>query len=180
MATQKPRRSSQLYSPTRSVAGSGTGSIKTLTKAETFERKQYGELIFKATYAGEEYAYDGKFAPNIVFYKFLARNPNYPSKSRNSTLDRLKMWIPDTIVFNDGNPIWIYSTMDGYVERLDRFQDKHVLTKLEKRDNMDEIVLVAKRPTFNPRTKRNGVNNFPITSKELEARLAEFTHGERC
>jgi hypothetical protein len=75
--------------------------------------------------------------------------------------------------------MWLYSTTEGFVERVERFLDKHILKKMTEADNPDEIVVVAKRPTLNPRTHRNSLIHTPLNSKDLEKRIHEFTHGER-
>ena len=67
----------------------------------------------------------------MAFYKFLAKSPNWPSKNRNPKFEKLNLWVPDTVILNDGKPIWIYTTIDGYVSRIEEFRDKHILNKLE-------------------------------------------------
>ena len=84
----------------------------------------------------EGYIYETDMNPFIFFYKFLAvksmesldfDNP----KKQASKYMRLKMWVPDTLVYNDGDaPFWMYSGVDGLVYRTENFIDKHVLNKL--------------------------------------------------
>jgi hypothetical protein len=38
--------------------------------------------------------------PVVPFYKFLAKKPEKANKGVNK-FSRLKLWVPDTIVFND-------------------------------------------------------------------------------
>lgn len=74
----------------------------------------------------------------------MVKLPQYVSQSRNSQRDKLKLWVPDTIILNDAKPTWIYTTIDGYVNQIDEFHDKHILSKLENRDRLNEVVIVHK------------------------------------
>ncbi len=59
----------------------------------------------------------------------------------------MKLWLPDTIVFNDGDgPMWFYSGLDGYVYRTDSFIAKNITTKLSNYTSPDELVGVVKKP----------------------------------
>jgi hypothetical protein len=54
--------------------------------------------------------------PLVYFYKLLAKKVEYNNKDQNRF--RCKVWLPDTIIFNDGDgPMWLYSGLDGYVYR---------------------------------------------------------------
>lgn len=67
-----------------------------------------------------------------------------------STLGRLKLWIPDTIVVNDsGLPeMWFYTSEEGYVYRTDSFNSKNVIAKLGRNAYEQELVCVIKKPGF--------------------------------
>lgn len=58
---------------------------------------------------------------------------------------KLKLWMPDTIVLQDGNPMWIYSSTEGYVFRTETFIDQHILNKIGNMENKDELIAVLKR-----------------------------------
>ena len=58
--------------------------------------------------------------PGILFYKFLAKRDN---KHANK-FSLLRMWIPDTIVYEEGEPFWVYSDHEGTVHRDERFLEK--------------------------------------------------------
>jgi hypothetical protein len=58
--------------------------------------------------------------PFIHFYKLLAKKPSENHFSCTSTINRLKLWIPDTIILNDGEvTAWMYSDLQGFVFRSD-------------------------------------------------------------
>ena len=78
--------------------------------------------------------------PYIHFYKLLARN-------NESNVNRLKLWIPDTIVLNDKEMpnYWLYSDPKGFVFRTDTFTPKNVISKLANYTSPDELVAVMKK-----------------------------------
>jgi LMBR1 domain-containing protein 1 len=49
--------------------------------------------------------------PYTQFFKVMARKPGESEQAQKSVVNRLRIWIPDTVVLNDGElpPIWIYS-----------------------------------------------------------------------
>lgn len=63
---------------------------------------------------------------------------------------KLKVWIPDTIVFNESDmntaSFWIYTNESGEVWRTDCFQTKNIATKLGRFTSSNELVAVIKRP----------------------------------
>lgn len=86
--------------------------------------------------------------PYLLFTKYLARKPDQPEgEVTQSKENRLKLWIPDTIVINDDNlpPMWFYSTPDGIVYRTDQFTTKNVAAKLSNYSSPDELVAVLKK-----------------------------------
>ena len=100
------------------------------------------------------YVYETDMNPFIFFYKFLAvkniesldfDNPKKPASKHM----RLKMWVPDTLVYNDGDaPFWMYSGVDGLVYRTENFIDKHVLNKLGNQTKPEELVAIIKYPEY--------------------------------
>jgi LMBR1 domain-containing protein 1 len=81
--------------------------------------------------------------PYIHFLKVLAKKPT----EKQSTINRLKVWIPDTVVLNDGDipPMWLYSNAQGFVFRTDTFTSKNVISKLANYTSPDELVAVLKK-----------------------------------
>ena len=71
---------------------------------------------------------------------------------------KLKLWLPDTIIFNDGNltKAWLYSNTDGYVYRTDNFTARHIVAKLGNWGATEELVAVSKKPYYE---KRNMTGN---------------------
>lgn len=93
-----------------------------------------------------KYNYDSML-PYIFFFKFLARKP----QTNDSKVNRLKLWIPDTVVINERGelpPMWFYSSMDGYVYRTDNFNSKQIVNKLSNYSSNDELVAVLKKVSF--------------------------------
>ena len=66
-------------------------------------------------------------------------------------MGRLKLWLPDTIVINDGDlsPMWFFSSVDGQVYRTDLFNYNNVVAKLTKKTEKDELVAVFKKVNKN-------------------------------
>jgi LMBR1 domain-containing protein 1 len=64
-----------------------------------------------------------------------------------SLVNRLKLWIPDTIIFNDGNcpPMWFFTNSDGYVFRSDTFNSRNIINKLSNYTSSLELVALNKR-----------------------------------
>lgn len=60
---------------------------------------------------------------------------------------KLKVWIPDTIVFNETEmpTIWLYTNEEGEVWRTDTFQAKNITSKLGNFASTNELVAVIKR-----------------------------------
>ena len=80
----------------------------------------------------------------------MAKKPDGPDEVQRSIAGRLKIWIPDTIVVNDGDlpPMWFYSSTAGYVYRTDSFNYNNVVAKFTKNTDKDELVAVFKKPSF--------------------------------
>ena len=116
------------------------------------KKRKYDALIKQISFSQNElrpddrkYKYD-EMMPYIYFFKFLCKRNN--SKSAPSkNFFRLKLWVPDTILTSekDNPPMWIYSSVDGYVCRTDNFSGKNVLNKLGNNGSPDELVAVLKK-----------------------------------
>lgn len=57
---------------------------------------------------------------------------------------KLKLWLPDTIVYGDSgiSKAWYYTKEDGYVYRHDNFTAPQVIAKLGNYSSVDELVAV--------------------------------------
>lgn len=86
--------------------------------------------------------------PGVYFYKYLARKPK--ENGNESNLNRLKLWIPDTIICNEKElpNMWIYSSSEGYVYRTDTFNEKGTIHKLSQYCSKDELVVVVKKAHY--------------------------------
>lgn len=90
-----------------------------------------------------KYNFEGMM-PYIFFFKYLAKKPH----GSESKINRLKLWIPDTIVLNERGelpPMWFYTSNDGYVYRTDNFNAKQIINKLSNYSSTDELVAVLKK-----------------------------------
>ena len=145
------------------------------TRKDTSEFKAQHNLLSQITFSSDDYSYDRQFAPNIAFYKFLARRSN-------STSQRLCLNVPDTLVFNESMiPVWIYTGLDGFLYRTETFHDHVILGRLGVVDNPFEVVSVVKRPVWSSLFKRyHGLNTYVLNSTDLKSRFNEFLTGEIC
>jgi LMBR1 domain-containing protein 1 len=116
-------------------------------------RRKYEMLVSQVTFLDIEkpmdermYKYSEVMLPFVFFYKYLAKKPDSNNGAQPSKINRLKLWLPDTIVVNDGSvPMWLYSSEDGYVYRTDTFTSKNVIAKMCNYSSPDELVAVLKR-----------------------------------
>ena len=112
---------------------------------QEFLRKKYDQLISKVYFSegDERRNKNNDLMPFIYFYKYLARKPD---GNPPSNINRLRLWLPDTIVYNDGDnpPMWFYSSEQGYVYRTDSFHHKNITTKLGNYASQDELVAIVK------------------------------------
>ena len=108
-----------------------------------------------------EQNYD-QIKPLIYFMKLLAKK----TEEDQRIVNKLKLWIPDTIVLGDGDLpcMWFYSKPDGFVYRTDKITSQHVSTKLANYASPDELVAVIKTPII-----RNGFPESNLT-KLISAR----------
>ena len=84
-------------------------------------------------------------APLIAFFKLLAKKES----NENPGL-RLKLNIPDTLVYNDTDlpPFWIYTDADGYATRVDGFNSRQVVASFTQGTSEEEVVAVFKKPFY--------------------------------
>ncbi|CAK94849.1 unnamed protein product (macronuclear) [Paramecium tetraurelia] len=116
-------------------------------------KRKYEQLLAQVNLIydedGKERQYTADFQRFIHFYKFLARRPD-SEQSNQSVINRLQLWVPDTIVLNDKEMpnYWLYSDSRGYVFRTDTFTSKNVISKLANYTSPDELVAVVKKQQF--------------------------------
>jgi hypothetical protein len=80
--------------------------------------------------------------PNIYFYRFLAPLPDVP-QTVVTRIDRLELWVPNTIVYDGiSSPFWIYSKA-GRVYRADNYTQAQAVSRFGSH-NRHELVAIAK------------------------------------
>ena len=87
--------------------------------------------------------------------------------------------MPDTIILNDGNPMWIYSSTEGYVYRTETFIDQHIFSKLGDSENKEDLVAVLKRGNFNNKTNHRGLNTVALSTNDLIKHMGQLQQ-DRC
>lgn len=126
-------------------------------------KKKYDQLLQKVEFFEHDqfertYIYEKGLIPYIYFWKALARKPEGTEQQIKSTINRLKIWVPDTIVLGDEDlpPMWFYSSPEGFVYRTDTFTKKHISAKLSNYSSPDELVAVFKKPGLYDDGELNG------------------------
>lgn len=117
-----------------------------------YQKKKYDELLQKISFLDlhlrqeeRRFDYPEDFRPFVFFFKFLARRPD--ADNTTSNLNRLKLWLPDTVLTSDGEnpPMWLYTSQEGYVYRTDNFSAKNITNKMGSFASPDELVAVLKK-----------------------------------
>jgi len=98
---------------------------KKTSEFEKNARKAYLAKVKRLNFEG--YYYETDVQPNVFFYKFLCKR--FQAKNKH---ERLRVPIPDTIVFQDSglDPFWLYSDDEGFVNRTTKFDDRDILRKM--------------------------------------------------
>ncbi|EAS01971.2 Lmbr1-like motif protein (macronuclear) [Tetrahymena thermophila SB210] len=147
-------------------------------KKQEIVRKKYEQLLEKIQFYDadqpedqRQYRYSKEtLMPYLLFTKYMARKPDLPEgEVKQSKNNRLKVWIPDTIVLNDDNfpPMWFYSSPDGHVYRTDSFTSKSVAAKLSNYASPDELVAVVKKIQFRDQLNIAGNQVKLVSSRDL-------------
>jgi LMBR1 domain-containing protein 1 len=139
-------------------------------------------MLDKVSFSGKQFAYDFEMHPGVSFFKYLARKPVGSYRQLTSTVNRLRLNIPDTIVFNDeDSPIWLYTSDKGYIYRTENFFDQHIMSRLGNSTTPEEVVAVFKRLKYNNKAKRQlGFTTTVLNTYDLSARLGEVARGNPC
>lgn len=144
---------------------------------QTFKKKAKLELMKKVNCLGEGYSYTFDLNPTVSFFKFLSVVPRFQSSN-----SKLKLWVPDTIVYNDTNrPYWIYSNLNGEVCRLEQFEMKHVFDKLKKvKDDTCAVLKIQHYDSELGRVVGNKTSFIPTSLLKEKVRLAWKGDANRC
>ena len=138
--------------------------------------KSYRQNLDKIKYCGSEYKYFYDLRNHIYFYKFLAKKTDLQETSKHSNL---KLWIPDTIVYNDDwAPFWLYCSEDGYVYKTENFTEKHIQTKIGNLNNYNEVVAVTKYPDHDENDFLWGHVTQAITTDDLVHSLQRYNSSD--
>lgn len=122
-----------------------------MAKRKAFEKKRYDDLVAQVAFNDSNVAHDQRkyiyrndFRPYVYFFRFLAKRPDMCSAT---TIGRLKLWFPDTIINSEGDQpaMWLYTANDGYVYRTDNFTSKNITNKIGNFGAPDELVAVLKK-----------------------------------
>jgi hypothetical protein len=141
-------------------------------------REKYDQLVKALSFNDCErppherkYKYPQDFYPLVFFFKYLAKKP---TDGASSTWGRLKLWVPDTLVANDGeNPtMWFYTSPEGYVYRTDNFTTTVICDKLGAAAPRYELVAISKKPLYREDLAGNDVRL--ISSSELNPFVSTF------
>lgn len=126
----------------------------------------------------------GILEPNIFLWKYLAQKDEefdeqgklHTDQVKKNLNPKLKVWIPDTIVFNepDMQPMWLYTNEEGEVWRTDIFQAKNIQQKLANFSSTNELVAVLKKGS-NENGLVIGNDTKLLTSKELSLTSQHLT-----
>jgi hypothetical protein len=143
-----------------------------------FERdqqiKMYKQTLARCSFRDYDYS-NLPIGPCVAFYKMLARKPEGNKKQQSSTHGRLKIFIPDTLVYGDGdNSMWFYSSKEGYVYRTDTFSEREIMKRLGSKVDSD-LVAVAKRPHWENAETMNALQL--LDSKDLRMLVASPPQG---
>lgn len=148
------------------------------TQKIEYQKRKYKDTLRAISFNDPKRYHYGAAVPNVFFYKLMARKEFSPAAYEevdtaaadlSKRLEvRLKVWVPDTIVFNDQDmqPYWVYSSKEGLVHRLDQINSRMVQSKLAYFTSPDELVAVLKKPSID---KGECVGNDIelLTTKEL-------------
>ena len=147
-------------------------SAKHKPKFNEYEKRAYENNLDKIKYWGKDYRYYNDLQPFLFFYKYLAKKTDMQEVSKHSNL---KVWIPDTVVYNDNwAPFWVYWSDDGYVYKTENFNEKHLHTKMWNPNNLDEVVAVTKFIEFDDDNHMCGQITQAITTQDIYLQLQSY------
>ena len=159
-----------------------------LSAAKQARKQQQYQALIKAVSIGQEdsqFSYERGLLPGDLLFQFLApkqpvdietghekkpegkKRPRSLSQSKSVAADRnsrkvnlrrLRMWVPDTIVYcgRDG-PMWLYTHSDGYVYRSHSFDAASLIRRISTPKTPNKIVAVRKESVFIAVEKGNAV-----------------------
>ena len=143
--------------------------------AQDFKSRVRESLLDQVNFLEPAYSYSFDFAPSASFFKFLS-----PKPGASSNIQKLKMWVPDTVVFNDTDrPFWIYSNLNGEVCRFEGFNETEVYSKLPNSLSKSDASVLLKKPCYDHRRKRLAGNTTSlIPNEQLKDKVRMLTRGD--
>ncbi|CAM9697958.1 unnamed protein product, partial [Laminaria digitata] len=117
------------------------------------EAERYRETVAKCSFTGQGsgFAYHPSFRAGEILYQFFAtpkaRRPRRSnSRASHRHRPRLKLLIPDTLVFNvEDDPQWYYTDKDGYVACMARYEPGQVVEQFGDIRFDDDLAAVRKQ-----------------------------------
>ncbi len=150
-------------------------NTKAAVKKEYYNRFSVERINFLF----DEYAQypDENFNPSIFFFKFLSIKPDYEGKK----IQKLKVFIPDTIVFNDSDShYWIYTDVEGNVARTEVFSDSDILDKFRSPTGDEgELLAVSKMPNYKGTKFEDNILEL-LNQEELERYIFSKNSNPYC
>lgn len=151
-----------------------TGSCESPSAGRSNPAKKH--LLSRIAYESptRSQGYEGGLRPLAAFLKhFVGRAQRADENDEgsgvapdNAARDSLKLWVPDTVVWEEGAlPVWYYSDEHGHVARTHNFKMQDVTRRFQRKQAPDQVVAVMKRPL-------QGVRNQ--TTLMDSKRLGEF------
>lgn len=134
-----------------SIEEKGNESEINIHNVKGMDKKEYYNKLSleRINFTFEEYGKypDETFHPSVFFFKFLAMKPDLEGKKSSH---KLKLFIPDTIIFNDiDSNYWIYTDVEGHVVRTESFNDADIIEKFKSPTNDEnELIGVSKMPNY--------------------------------
>lgn len=114
--------------------------------------------------------------PGVHFFEMLAPPPRGSRDEERRTSGRLRVNVPDTVVFSEGVDgfQWYYTSTEGYVYRTDDGTDRHLLSRIghEAEDQHDLLVAVYKKPSA--LNKHTANDTMLLSTKTLMACLSSL------
>ena len=147
-----------------------------------FNKMSYARIAFQFDEYGQ--CTNENLQASFLFFKFLCMKPDLEiewSKLKNAKpIPRLKLFVPDTIIYNDvDSSTWTFTDNDGYVKRK-IFLDHDVIDKFKSTtgDN-NEIIAIYKAPVL--KNGRITENQIELLNYEgLEKYLLAKTSSQVC
>ena len=142
-----------MYSFRKNIERAKISKARAPKSLNNVEKKTYDQMKERVEFA--ELTYTTNLIPSLYFFKFLCIKSTGNKKKDFHKEGKLRLFIPDTLVFNDGsksystNHFWIYSSIDGFVFRTEDFNELNTHMKFGNFLNVNEVVAIQKTVRFN-------------------------------